>query len=77
MKAVVKLTKPQQELLDAITAGVEVHFYPYAGSWNPQEYYRRWDTQAKCTVPARALLVFGLVEKFEASWRGHKLRIKK
>jgi hypothetical protein len=77
MSGAVKLTKAQQALLDAITAGVEVHFFPYAGTWNPKEYYIRWDTHARCTVPARALFALGLVEKFDDSWRGHKLRLTK
>jgi hypothetical protein len=76
MSGVVKLSKPQQELLDAISAGVKVSLTPYAGRFNPKEYYRRWDTNAKCTTAARGLLEKGLVEKFEQTWRGHYLRLK-
>lgn len=77
MSAAVKLSKPQQELLDAISAGIRVSFAPYAGRFNPKEYYYRWDTHAKCTVAATALLDKGLVEKFDDTWRGHDLRLKK
>jgi hypothetical protein len=77
MSTDVKLTKPQQSLLDAIKAGVRVSFAPYAGLFNLKEYYYRWDTNAKCTAAATVLLDKGLVEKFNDTWRGHDLRVRK
>jgi len=71
-----KLSKAQQYLLDAISSGVRVSFSPYAGRFNPKEYYYHWDTHAKCTPAARALLERGLVEKKDVTWRGHDLCIK-
>jgi hypothetical protein len=76
MSTDVKLTKPQQDLLDAIRAGVTVSFSPYMRRFNPGEYYIRLDTSAKCTPAARALLNKGLVEKVGVSWLGHNLGIK-
>lgn len=76
MSATVKLSKSQQDLLDAMAAGVQVRFTPYMGRFNPKDYYYRCDTQKKCTAAAQSLLEKGLVEKFEQTWRGHQLRIK-
>lgn len=72
-----KLSKTQQELLDAIASGVTVHFSPYAGRFNPHEYYWRDDTMKRCTAAASALVDKGFVDKVDVSWRGHKLRAKK
>jgi len=71
-----KLSKTQQELLDAMKAGVTVGYMPYAGRLNPNAYYWRQDNFTRVTTAANALLEKGLVEAFNKSWRGHQLRIK-
>lgn len=70
-----KLPRTQQELLDAMRGGVTLNYLPYAGSFNPVAYYFRSDNMKRCTAAAEALLRKGLVEKFNESWRGHRLRI--
>jgi hypothetical protein len=71
-----KLSKTQQELLDAINGGVRVHYMPYMGNFNPSAYYFRCDTFKRCTAPARALLEKGLVKKCNEDFRGHDLKAK-
>jgi hypothetical protein len=56
-----KLTKNQQELLDAMKAGAICHYMRYAGRFNPTAYYFRSDTMMRCTKTAEALLARGLV----------------
>ncbi len=76
-----KLTKPQQELLDAIKAGGTVNYHPYMGRFNPHAYYSLWMPQGfqgprhrgRCTAPAKALLKAGLLKKANESFRGHEL----
>lgn len=76
MSARPELSKSQRELFDAIESGVRVVFSPYAGRFNPNEYYRRMDNYKRVTAAARALLKKGLVEKADKDWRGHTLKIK-
>lgn len=72
-----KLSKTQQELLDAMKSGVEVIYMPYMGRFNPQDYYFRADNHKRCTAAAKKLKALGLVEVFDKDWKGHRLRIKK
>ncbi len=60
-----KLTKPQQELLDAMKAGVEIHYMPYRGSFNPTAYYYRSDTRRTVTAAAKALIDLNLAKNAE------------
>ena len=71
-----KLPKTQQELLDAMQAGVICHYMPYMGRLRPNPYYFRNDNMKRCTAAAGALLEKGLVEVFDKDWNGHKLRAK-
>jgi hypothetical protein len=71
-----QLTPSQQELLDAMKAGVVLHYMPYVGRVNPNEYYFRSDTMRKCTSPAKALLKAGLVQVTNKDWRGHTLEFE-
>lgn len=67
-----KLTKTQQELYDAMKAGVVVKFVARS-----PEYYWRSDTYRNCTVAARSLLVMDIAEKYDTQLDGaFKLRIK-
>lgn len=54
-----KLTPAQQELLDAMRRGVEVH---YMSPWSHRQsgYYYRSDTLERCTAAARGLRNRGL-----------------
>lgn len=58
-----KLSNTQQELLDAMQAGVTVHYMPYAGNWNPKAYFFRSDTMKRCTAAAEALIDKGYATK--------------
>ena len=71
-----KLSKTQQELFDAMKAGVVVHYMPYMGTFNPTAYYFRNDTNKRCTAAAKALLDHRIVEIYERDAAGHKLRAK-
>ena len=51
-----KLSKTQQELLDALKAGVVVHYMPYAGRFNPRDYFSRSDNFQRVTAAAHALI---------------------
>ena len=73
---VVKLTKPQRELYDAMLGGMICHYMPYRGWVNPNAYYYRDDNCKKCTKAAQSLEKRGLVERFDEDWRGHKIRVK-
>lgn len=70
------LTKPQQELYDAMLRGAKCIYMPFAGSFNPSAYYFRDDTMKRCTAAAKVLLKRGLVEKNVGDWRGHTLVAK-
>lgn len=69
------LSKTQQDLLDAMKAGVTIHYMPYAGSWNPRPYYFRNDTMKRCTAAAEALRAKGLAERV-GGFRKEKLALK-
>lgn len=71
----IKLSKTQQELYDAMKAGVVVHYMPYAGRFNPNAYYYRSDTFKHCTAAANALISKGLA-KNEGVWNREKLILK-
>jgi len=73
---VMRLSKTQTELLEAMKTGVICWYMPYMGRLNPTAYYYRSDTMKRCTAAARALLKKGLVEKKDRDWRGHKLVLK-
>lgn len=66
-----KLSKSQEELLDAMKRGVVVH-----GIFGIDSYYFRSDSFRRCTRPAEALIARGLIERFNDSWRGCTLRVK-
>jgi len=67
-----KLTPPQQELLDAMRAGTRVIFMRNGGSY----WYFRTDTMKRCSNQARALEKAELVERYREDWRGYTLRPK-
>jgi hypothetical protein len=56
------LSKTQSELLEAMKAGVIIHFMPYMGRFNPHSYYFRQDTHDRCTSAAEALIAKGFAE---------------
>lgn len=72
-----KLSKTQQELLDAMKGGVKVVYMHAIGSWNPQAYYFRDDNYKPCTAAAKALLEKGFAEKCNQQHNGgHNLCAK-
>jgi hypothetical protein len=71
-----KLSPLAQELYAAMQKGMVCYFKPYMGQFNPCAYYYRDDNAKRCTRQAQALLKAGLVERFDDTWRGHKLRVK-
>ena len=71
-----KLSRTQQELLEAMRGGVVCHYMPYSGRFNPTAYFYRSDNLKRCTAAAEALLKKGLVDEYDKSWRGSSLRIK-
>jgi hypothetical protein len=73
---VMQLSKTQAELLEAMKSGVVCHYMPYAGRFNPTDYYFRDDTMRRCTAAAKALYEKGLVEVKDKDWRGHRLVAK-
>lgn len=66
-----KLSAAQAELLESMRKGVAVHYLSGLDS-----YYFRSDTMRRCSSQVRALLKRGLVEEFDSTWRGAKVRIK-
>ena len=62
------------QLHELMKQGVEVHFYPYAGRFNPSEYYSAWG-HGRCTTAARTLLKRGIAKKVNQSPRGHELAL--
>lgn len=70
-----KLSAPQQDLLDGLRRGAICHYMPYAGRFNPTPYYFRSDTMAHCTKQVEALIKRGLAERFDVKQYGdHKIR---
>lgn len=65
------LTALQQKLLGDLKAGAICHYMPY-----PSAYYFCTNGIYRCTAQVKALLARGLVEEFDHSWRGAKVRIK-
>jgi hypothetical protein len=57
------LSKTQSELLDAMKAGVTVHFMPYMGRFNPNAHYFRQDNYKRCTAAAEALIAKGYAKR--------------
>jgi hypothetical protein len=72
---VIKLSKTQQELYDAMKSGVVVHYMPYAGRFNQTAYYFRTDTMKRCTAAAEALREKGLAQQ-TGGWRDETLTLK-
>lgn len=72
-----KLSRTQQELLDAMKEGVTCFYMPYIGRFGGA-YYFRSDNHARCTSAANALFRMGLVEEFNKQKynSAHELRIK-
>lgn len=58
-----KLSKPQQDLVDAMKQGVTIHYMGYMGRFNPHAYYFRADTNKKCTASADALIDKGIARR--------------
>lgn len=58
-----KLSKTQQELYDAMKAGVGVHYMRYMGSLNPSAYYWREDNNQRVTAAASALIEKGIAKQ--------------
>ena len=58
-----KLSKPQQDLVDAMKQGVTIHYMGYTGRFNPHAYYFRADTNKKCTASADALIDKGIARR--------------
>lgn len=50
------LTERQAALLEALKAGVKVHYMGYMGRFNPNAYYYREDTHERVTAQANALI---------------------
>lgn len=71
----ITLSKTQQELLDAMKAGVFVHYMPYAGNFNPRPYFFRSDTMKHCTAAAEALKKKGFAE-MAGGWHSERLVLK-
>lgn len=70
-----KLSRYQRELLDAMHAGVRVHYIRRKTMLNATAYYFRSDTMKRCTRAALALLAWGVVEKIDGAPEcGHQLR---
>jgi hypothetical protein len=70
-----KLSRYQRELLEAMHAGVRVHYIHHETLMNATAYYFRSDTMKRCTRAAKALLAWGVVEKVECGPdRRHQLR---
>jgi hypothetical protein len=63
MAVTVKLTKTQQELLDAMKAGIVVRYAPSLGRFNPTSYYYRDDNFKKVTAAANALISKQVAQK--------------
>jgi hypothetical protein len=73
----IKLTEKQQDLLGAMRNGVVCHYMRYMGRFNPNPYYFRNDTHARCTKQAERLLELGLVQKVDKNQFGdHRLIYK-
>lgn len=70
------LPKTQAELLEALRSGVTLHYMPYMGTFKPTAYYFRDDNRQRVTAAATALLSKGLAEKYDVTWRGHRVRAK-
>jgi hypothetical protein len=70
------LPKTQADLLTALRSGVTLHYMPYMGTFNPTAYYFRDDNHQRVTAAATALLSKGLAEKYDVTWRGHRVRAK-
>jgi hypothetical protein len=70
------LPKTQADLLTALRSGVTLHYMPYMGTFNPTAYYFRDDNYQRVTAAATALLSKGLAEKYDVTWRGHRVRAK-
>ncbi len=68
------LSKTQTELLEALRRGVDVHYMPYAGRFNPTAYYFRADTMKRCTATVEALITKGYAEYYAQKSHGHKVR---
>ena len=62
-----KLSKTQQELLDAMRAGKVVHYMRYMGRFNPVPYYFLSGSMKKCTAAAETLIKKGLAEHYTKS----------
>ena len=67
-----KFSKAQKELLDAIRAGVKVHFLTGLNA-----RYFRYDGKPIHFKTADFLLTHGLVEKYNEDWRGWILKERK
>lgn len=70
-----KLTKTQQELFNAMKAGVSVYFMGYMGRFNPSAYYYRADNNRRVTAAAKALLEKGLAT-LSGDLRDRELKLK-
>lgn len=66
-----KLSAKQQELLDAMKRGVKVHRYYGRHS----TYFRREDTNSKCTATINALETKGVIKIQPAILGQHRSRV--
>lgn len=69
------LSKSQQELLDALKAGIVVRYSPYMGRFSPTAYYYRNDNFKRVTAAANALIEKGYAQKV-GKYQGVKLELK-
>lgn len=60
-----RLSKSQQDLVDAIKHGVTIHYMGYMGRFNPHAYYFRSDTNKKCTASANSLIEKGIARRID------------
>lgn len=76
MNQMVKLSKTQQELFEAMKSGTTVRFMPYAGRFNPNPYYYRGDNFKRITSAAMGLRKKGIAVPGKKDIRGaHTLEL--
>ena len=71
-----KLSKTQQDVVDALNSGVRIIYMRYMGTFNPSSYYYREDTYKRVTSAVKRLLDLGVVEKTKKSYGDHEIGLK-
>jgi len=70
-----KLSKNQQDLLDAMKNGEAILFVPYMGRFNPTDYYYRSSDGVRVTAAAKALIQKGYAANIYVNVRRSELRL--